>query len=259
MISASKMSEKVIKLIIYVNIILKEHSAQTNVVLLAYLYHNNLNTIIMIIKKLGIVLTVLMMSSIVLTSCKDEKKEAEKMEMEAAQQAEQERVEMEAQEAAREEARQEEARNNSIAGAAMKNNDLSTLVTALTAADLATMLSEPGEYTVFAPSNAAFAKLPKATLDALLLPENKEMLTGVLQYHVVSGKVTSDQLAAAIKSANGKYKFNTVAGTELTASMTGDNFFITDGTGKKAQVVLANQEASNGIVHVIDAVLMAKK
>ncbi len=209
----------------------------------------------MILKKLGIALTVLMMSSIVLTSCKDDKKEAEKMEMEAAKQAEQERMEMEAQEAAM----KEEARNNSIAAAAMNNNDLSTLVTALTAADLATMLSEPGEYTVFAPSNAAFAKLPKATLDALLLPENKQMLTGVLQYHVVSGKVTSDQLAAAIKAANGNYKFNTVAGTELTASMTGDKFFITDGTGKKAQVVVANQMASNGIVHVIDAVLMAKK
>lgn len=210
-------------------------------------------------KKLSIAMTFLLMSSIVLTSCKDEKKEAEmkrieteKVEMENAQRAEAEAMEMKAKEEA-------EAKENSIAGMAMKTNDLSTLVTALQSADLATMLSEPGDYTVFAPSNDAFAKVPKTKLDALLMPENKESLTGVLQYHVVSGKVTSDQLAAAIKDAKGSYKFNTVTGAELTASMTGDKIYITDGTGKKAQVVLANQEASNGIVHVIDAVLMAKK
>ncbi len=209
-------------------------------------------------KKLSIALIVVMMSSIALTSCKDDKKEAEmmekeRMEMEAAQ--EQEQMEMKA----KEDAMMEEARANSIAGMAMNNNDLSTLVSALQSADLATMLSEPGNYTVFAPSNDAFAKLPKATLDGLMMAENKEKLTNVLQYHVVSGKVTSDQLAAAIKDAKGNYKFKTVAGTELTASMTGDKIFITDGTGKKAQVVVANQEASNGVVHVIDAVLMAKK
>lgn len=213
-------------------------------------------------KKLSIAMAFLVMSSIVLTSCNDDKKEAEKMRMEtekvekeAAMKAE--KVEMEMKE--KEEAMMKEAQENSIAGKAMKNESLSTLVSALQSADLANMLSEPGNYTVFAPSNNAFAKLPKAKTDALMMPENKEMLTKVLQYHVVSGKITSDQLATAIKGGNGSYKFKTVTGDELTASMKGDQFMIMDGTGKKAQVILGNQEASNGIVHVIDNVLMAKK
>lgn len=207
--------------------------------------------------KLSIAMVALMLSSAAFTSCNDDKKEAEKarieaekVDMENAKIAEQEQMEMKA---------KEDAKEKSIAGMAMKNNDLSTLVTALTAADLATMLSEPGEYTVFAPTNEAFSKLPKAKLDALLMPENKEMLKGVLQYHVVAGNITSDQLATAIKDAKGSYKFKTVTGDELTASMNGDKIIITDATGKKAQVVVANQVASNGIVHVIDAVLMAKK
>lgn len=207
--------------------------------------------------KLSIAMVALILSSAAFTSCNDDKKEAEKarieaekVDMENAKIAEQEQMEMKA---------KEDAKEKSIAGMAMKNNDLSTLVTALTAADLATMLSEPGEYTVFAPTNEAFSKLPKAKLDALLMPENKEMLKGVLQYHVVAGNITSDQLATAIKDAKGSYKFKTVTGDELTASMNGDKIIITDATGKKAQVVVANQVASNGIVHVIDAVLMAKK
>ncbi|MEO6348705.1 MAG: fasciclin domain-containing protein [Aquaticitalea sp.] len=213
-------------------------------------------------QKLSVALVALMISSLTFTSCKDDKKEAEKMRMETekvdmenAKKAEQEQMDMKA----KEDAMKMDQQEKSIAGMAMKNNDLSTLVTALKAADLATMLSESGAYTVFAPSNEAFAKLPKATLDALLMPENKDMLKGVLQYHVVAGKITSDQLAAAIKGAKGSYKFKTVTGDELTASMKGDQFIITDATGKKAQVILGNQDASNGIVHVIDAVLMAKK
>ena len=213
-------------------------------------------------KKLSIAMTFLLMSTVVFTSCKDEEKEAEKLrletervDMENARKAEAEQMEMKA----KEDAMKMEAQEKSIAGMAMRSDDLSTLVTALKSADLAIMLSQPGNYTVFAPSNSAFSKLPQSKLDALLKPENKDMLQGVLKYHVVEGKITSDQLAEAIKSANGSYKFKTVTGDELTASMKGDNFFITDATGKKAQVVLANQDASNGIVHVIDAVLMAKK
>ncbi len=210
-------------------------------------------------KKLSIGLTFLFMSTILLTSCNDDKKEAEKarletekVEMENAQKAEQERM-------AQEEAMKEEARNNSIAGIAMKNNDLSTLVTALQAADLATMLSEPGNYTVFAPSNNAFSKLPKAQLDALLLPENKQTLTNVLQYHVVPGAISPSQLAEAIKGSNGTYKVKTVKGEELTFSMKGDQYVVKDGSGKSGQVILGNQPASNGIVYIIDTVLMAKK
>ncbi|MGJ8590939.1 MAG: fasciclin domain-containing protein [Aquaticitalea sp.] len=213
-------------------------------------------------KRLSTAMSFLLMITIVFTSCKDEKKETEmkrmeteKVEMENAKKAEMEQMEMKK----KEEAMMMEAREKSIAGMAMQNENLSMLVTDLKAADLATMLSEPGNYTVFAPSNNAFEKLPQAKRDALMLPENKEMLKNVLQYHVVQGKITSDQLAAAIKGANGSYKFKTVTGDELTASMKGDQFIITDGRGKKAQVILGNQEASNGIVHVIDAVLMAKK
>lgn len=210
-------------------------------------------------KNLSIALTVLLMSSIALTSCKDDKKEAEmQMEterVETAKKAEQEQMEMKA----KEDAMKEEARANSIAGMAMNNNDLTTLVSALKAADLATMLSEPGNYTVFAPSNQAFEKLPQKQLDALMMPENKEMLTGVLQYHVIPGKISADQLANAIKSNKGTYKVKTVKGDELTFTMSGDQYIIKDGTGRKAQVILGNQEASNGIVYIIDTVLMASK
>ena len=213
-------------------------------------------------QKLKIALAVLVLSSVVLTSCKDEKKEAEDMrietervEMETSQKAEKEKMEM----MAKEETMKEEAREKSIAGMAMKNNDLTTLVTALQSADLATMLSEPGNYTVFAPSNQAFEKLPQKQRDALMMPENKEMLTGVLQYHVIPGKITADQLAQAIKSNNNSYKVKTVKGDELTFSMTGDQYVIKDGSGKKAQVILGNQDASNGIVYIIDTVLMASK
>lgn len=210
-------------------------------------------------KNLSIALTVLLMSSIALTSCKDDKKEAEmQMEterVETAKKAEQEQMEMKA----KEDAMKEEARANSIAGMAMNNNDLTTLVSALKAADLATMLSEPGNYTVFAPSNQAFEKLPQKQRDALMMPENKEMLTGVLQYHVIPGKISADQLANAIKSNKGTYKVKTVKGDELTFTMSGDQYIIKDGTGRKAQVILGNQEASNGIVYIIDTVLMASK
>lgn len=213
-------------------------------------------------KKLSVVLTVLVMSTVVLTSCNDDKKEAEKLrvetervEMETAKKAEQEQKEVQE----KEDAKKQEARDNSIAGMAMKNNELTTFVTTLEAADLSTMFSEPGNYTVFAPSNNAFAKLPQAQREALLLPENKETLVGVLQYHVVPGKITSDQLAEAIKNNKGNYKVKTVKGEELTFSMSGDQFIIKDGSGKKAQVILGNQPASNGIIYVIDTVLMAKK
>lgn len=214
------------------------------------------------LKKLSIALGVLMLSSVVLTSCNDDKKEAEKMrletervDMENAQKAEQEQMNVKAQE----DAMKKDAEEKSIAGIAMKNEDLSTLVTALTAADLATMLSEPGEYTVFAPSNHAFEKLPQKQREALLMPENKEMLVGVLQYHVIPGKISPEQLADAIKNNNGSYKVKTVKGDELTFSMSGDQYVIKDGSGKKGQVILGNQEASNGIVYIIDTVLMASK
>ena len=203
--------------------------------------------------------TVMCMLLVVLTACNDGKKEEEKMKMDA------EKVEMEATQKKdmemkkMEEERMAMAMETSIAGKAMSNNDLSTLVAALKAADLATMLSEPGNYTVFAPSNQAFSKLPTGTVDNLLKPENKESLQSVLQYHVVSGKITSDKLKDAIKGGKGKYTFKTVGGDELTAMMDGDQFMIQDSRGKKSQVVQGNVDASNGIVYIINDVLMAKK
>ncbi|WP_229724563.1 fasciclin domain-containing protein [Winogradskyella forsetii] len=196
---------------------------------------------------------------VVITACDDGKKEAERMKMEA------EKMEIEAKEQKdlemkkMEEEKKAMEMKNSIAGKAMANEDLSTLVAALKAADLANMLSEPGDYTVFAPSNNAFEKLPKGTVDNLLKPENKETLQSVLQYHVVSGKITSDEMMAAIKGAKGKYTFKTVAGEELTAMMDGDQFVIKDSRGEKSQVVQGNVDASNGIVYIINDVLMAKK
>ena len=203
--------------------------------------------------------TVTCMLFLVLTACNDGKKEAEKMKMEA------EKVEMEATQKKdmemkkMEEEKRVMAMETSIAGKAMSNDDLSTLVAALKAADLTTMLSEPGNYTVFAPSNQAFSKLPEGTVDNLLKPENKEGLQNVLKYHVVSGKITSDKLMEAIKGGKGKYTFKTVGGEELTAMMDGDQFMIQDSRGKKSQVVQGNVDASNGIVYIINDVLMAKK
>ncbi|WP_040756179.1 fasciclin domain-containing protein [Winogradskyella psychrotolerans] len=203
--------------------------------------------------------TVTCMLFVVLTACNDGKKDAEKMKMEA------EKVEVEAMDKKdmemknMEEEKKAMAKETSITGKALSNTDLSTLVAALKAADLTTMLSEPGNYTVFAPSNQAFSKLPEGTVDNLLKPENKESLKSVLQYHVVSGKITSDKLMEAIKGGKGKYTFKTVTGEELTAMMDGDQYVIQDSRGKKSQVVQGNVDASNGIVYIINDVLMAKK
>ena len=213
----------------------------------------------MMFKKSSIVIAAAMTAFVFMSSCEDGKKKEAEMKME------QERIEMETAEKAKMETEakemkmKEEARANSIAGKAMANNDLTTLVSALTAADLATMLSEPGQYTVFAPSNQAFEKLPQAKRDELMKPENKEMLKEILTYHVVEGAISSDKFAEAIKGANGSYKFKTVKGDELTAMMNGDQFVIKDGSGKKAQVILGNVDASNGKIYIVDTVLMAKK
>ncbi|MEP6002331.1 MAG: fasciclin domain-containing protein, partial [Maribacter dokdonensis] len=158
-----------------------------------------------------------------------------------------------------EEAKKKEMMATSIAAVASKNEELSTLVSALKAADLDQMLSEPGSYTVFAPSNNAFEKLPKKmSIAELGKPENKEMLTQVLQYHLVSGEITSDKLVEAINGANGKYTFTTVGGKDLTASLKGDKINLKDEKGNRTEIVLGNVEASNGVVHVINDVLIMK-
>lgn len=205
------------------------------------------------------ILIIAVLSGFAFTACEDNKKkeqeEKDKMEMERME------AEKEAQREADMKMEQErmEMQSNSIAAKAMATEDLSTLVSALQSAELATMMKEDeGPFTVFAPTNAAFSKVPKATLDNLMMAENKEKLQTVLKYHVVSGKITSTDLAQAIKDNNGTYKFNTVEGAELTAMMKGENIVIKDGNGKTATVVQADVEASNGVVHVIDAVVMKK-
>lgn len=205
--------------------------------------------------KLSKILIVAVLSVISFASCEDKEKK---------EQAENERLEMERMEAEREaemQANEEkmEMESNSIAAKAMNTAELSTLVSALQAAELAQMMKEEeGPFTVFAPTNDAFAKLDKATLDNLLMPENKEQLQTVLKYHVVSGEVKAADLAEQISANNGTYNFPTVEGAELTATMVGDKIVIKDGNGNTANIVQADVDASNGVVHIIDAVVMKK-
>jgi uncharacterized surface protein with fasciclin (FAS1) repeats len=139
---------------------------------------------------------------------------------------------------------------------ALNSDDHTTLVAAVKAAGLVETLEGPGPFTVFAPTNEAFAKLPAGTVDTLLKPENKAMLTKVLTYHVVSGKMDSKDIAAAIKAGMGKAELNTVSGGKLWASMDGKNLILTDEKGDKSMVTIANVEQSNGVIHVIDTVLL---
>jgi len=139
---------------------------------------------------------------------------------------------------------------------ASKANNLTTLVTAVKAAGLVETLSGPGPFTVFAPTNAAFAKLPAGTVESLLKPESKDTLSKILTYHVVSGKMTSANIAAAIKAGHGKATLTTVQGEPLTAMMRGGKLVLTDAKGGTSTVIIANILQSNGVVHAVDTVLM---
>lgn len=133
-----------------------------------------------------------------------------------------------------------------------------TLVAAVKAADLVATLKSKGPFTVFAPTNDAFAKLPAGTVETLIKPENKAKLTGILTYHVVAGALDAKAVIAAIKKGKGKAVLTTVAGGKLTAAIENGKVVITDENGGKATVTATDLKASNGIVHVIDAVLMPK-
>ena len=139
---------------------------------------------------------------------------------------------------------------------ASKSADHTTLVAAVKAAGLVETLSGTGPFTVFAPTNAAFAKLPPGTVDGLLKPAAKADLTSVLTYHVVPGTMTAAQLSAAIKAGNGKAELTTVQGAKLTASEAGGKITLTDSKGGKSVVTQADVKQSNGVVHVVDTVLM---
>ena len=143
-----------------------------------------------------------------------------------------------------------------IVDAAVASADHSTLVAAVTAAGLVDTLKGKGPFTLFAPTNAAFAKLPAGTVENLLKPENKASLTKILTYHVVAGKLDAAGVVKAIKAGKGKATLTTVAGGKITASMAGKNVVITDEKGGKATVTTADLMESNGVIHVVDSVLL---
>ena len=141
---------------------------------------------------------------------------------------------------------------------AVNSKDHTTLVAAVKAAGLVKTLEGPGPFTVFAPTNEAFAKLPKGTVDALLKPENKDKLTKILTYHVLPGEHSAESIMADIKKMDGKASYKTVEGEKLTFSMKDDKLWVMDDSGDTAQVTIADVNQSNGVIHVINTVLLPK-
>jgi uncharacterized surface protein with fasciclin (FAS1) repeats len=139
---------------------------------------------------------------------------------------------------------------------AVNSKDHTTLVAAVKAAGLVDTLTSSGPFTVFAPVNSAFDALPAGTVDTLLKPENKAMLTKILTYHVLSGRYSSNDIVKAIKKGNGKAEFTTVAGGKLWAMLDGNSVILTDEKGGKSRVTIADVRQSNGVIHVVDAVLL---
>lgn len=139
---------------------------------------------------------------------------------------------------------------------AVNSKDHTTLVAAVKAAGLVETLSSKGPFTVFAPTNAAFNKLPKGTVETLVKPENKAMLTKILTYHVLAGNYSAKDVWAAVKKGNGKATMKTVEGGSLTFWTKGKDLYVRDAKGADAKVTIADVNQSNGVIHVIDAVLM---
>ncbi|HUR97731.1 MAG TPA: fasciclin domain-containing protein [Pyrinomonadaceae bacterium] len=139
---------------------------------------------------------------------------------------------------------------------AVNSKDHTTLVAAVQAAGLVDTLKSSGPFTVFAPTNAAFDKLPAGTVGTLVKPENKAMLTSILTYHVVAGNFDSKSIMKAIKKGRGKAEFKTVAGGTLTARMEGRNLVLVDEKGGRSMVTVADVRQSNGVIHVVDSVLL---
>jgi uncharacterized surface protein with fasciclin (FAS1) repeats len=141
---------------------------------------------------------------------------------------------------------------------AVNSKDHTTLVAAVKAAGLVDTLKGKGPFTVFAPTNTAFAALPAGTVDTLLKPENKGKLTNILTYHVVAGKMDSAALVKAIAAGGGKATIKTVEGGNLTATTSGGKVMVTDANGGTANVTIADVYQSNGVIHVVDKVLLPK-
>ena len=160
-----------------------------------------------------------------------------------------------------------QARNPMVGGAAMyptrnivenavNSKDHKTLVAAVKASGLVDTLSSKGPFTVFAPTNAAFAKLPAGTVDTLVKPENKATLTSILTYHVVPGRITAGQIAAMAARHHGTATLKTVQGEDLRFIKRGAGWVVMDAKGGSARITIPNVMQSNGVIHVIDAVLM---
>lgn len=159
------------------------------------------------------------------------------------------------------------AKNPTVGGAAMydtrnivqnalNSKDHTTLVAAVKAAGLVDTLSGKGPFTVFAPTDAAFAKLPAGTVERMAMPERKTSLTNVLTYHVVPGRLTTASIGAMIRKGKGAAALTTVQGEQLTARMKGNVLLLTDAKGGTSRVTIANVMQSNGVIHVVDTVLM---
>ncbi|MFD0861619.1 fasciclin domain-containing protein [Sungkyunkwania multivorans] len=146
--------------------------------------------------------------------------------------------------------------DGTIVAVAAGNENFSTLVTAVKTAGLVETLNGDGPFTVFAPVNDAFGKLPAGTVESLLKEENRETLTAILTYHVVKGEFKAADVLKAIKSNKGKFEITTVQGGTLTASLSGSNVILTDAKGNTSKVVITDVDASNGIIHAIDTVVM---
>ncbi|NND62360.1 MAG: fasciclin domain-containing protein [Flavobacteriaceae bacterium] len=150
------------------------------------------------------------------------------------------------------------AQKQSIVEIAVGNEDFSTLVTALKAADLVGALQGDGPFTVFAPTNAAFAKIDSKTLGSLLEPQNKGALSNILTYHVVSGNLASGDVVAALKKGNGKAEVKALNGETLTVMQKDGKIWLKDGNGNYSQITSTDIMASNGVIHVIGDVVMPK-
>ena len=151
------------------------------------------------------------------------------------------------------------AQTENIIGVAVGNENFSTLVTAVKTAGLVETLSSEGPFTVFAPTNDAFAKLPDGTVSSLLLPSSKDGLTSILTYHVVAGKFEAAAVIEAINTNDGMFKVKTVQGDEIGLSLKDGKVILTDAKGGMATVVITDVAASNGVIHAIDTVVMPSK
>ena len=187
-------------------------------------------------------LSILALSTVLFFACEEKKKEV-------AEPAVEEVIEVEA---------VEEVVMPNIVAVASGNENFSTLVAAVGAANLVETLSGDGPFTVFAPTNSAFAKLPAGTVETLLKPENKEQLTSILTYHVVSGNFQAAAVIDAINTNNGKFTVATVQGGEIELSLVDGNVMLKDANGGMSTVVIADVNASNGVIHAIDSVVMPK-